>query len=305
MIINIFGEIWSGGEISSKTLAEVLQTKTDEPLTLVINSPGGDVFEGLAMFGLLKKHKGEITAELYGLCASAASIVAMAAKTRKIHESAMMLIHNASRSSEGNAADFEKAAEELAKVDSQLVAIYSQVTGKPAEEIEALMKENRLISSSEAIELKLVTEVIKSDASNRYRQTLKNQTDMNKITNQTPEELLAMITELQAQIAELQQKNDELQQKVDELTAKIEESATQEAEALIEEGAIRAELKAYAVNQLITNRKEFEKLIQANRKTPLSAMVRKPAISADELKAEWKAGKISTQEYLKIKNLIK
>ena len=78
-IYDVIGEDWwTGGGFTAKRMSAALRSLGKGPVTVAINSPGGDMFEGIAMYSMLREHPGEVTIKVMGLAASAASIIAMA-----------------------------------------------------------------------------------------------------------------------------------------------------------------------------------------------------------------------------------
>lgn len=155
--LTLYGELsdttWWGDEVTPAAFAADLQAiGEDTPLTVYINSPGGDVFAGITLYNLLKRHKGSVTTHIDGLAASAASIVAMAGDKIVMPEAALMMIHRAWTVEAGNAAALRAMAEELERVDGQLAGIYGARTGKPAEEALALMEAETWMTGQEALE---------------------------------------------------------------------------------------------------------------------------------------------------------
>ncbi|KZR60513.1 head maturation protease, ClpP-related [Pseudobacillus badius] len=95
-----------------------------DELNLYINSPGGSVFQGNAIYSILKRHKAKVNVHVDGLAASIASVIAMSGDTIFMPANAMMMIHNPWTVSIGNAADFRKAADDLDKMRESLISAY-------------------------------------------------------------------------------------------------------------------------------------------------------------------------------------
>ena len=104
----------------------------DGDLEVHINSPGGDVFEGVAIYNALAQRHGKVTTVIDGIAASAASFIAMAGTQRVICPGAMMMIHDASGLCMGNAADMISMADLLSKVSDNIACIYARHSGQPA-----------------------------------------------------------------------------------------------------------------------------------------------------------------------------
>lgn len=122
----------------------------DQPAHIRINSPGGDVFEGMAIRNALTSHKPGITVTVDGIAASAASFIAMAAPVVRMHGLSMFMIHRASVMAWGHDEDLMSAVDLLRKVDSMMVADYAAKTGMPEEEIRAAMNAETYYTAQEA-----------------------------------------------------------------------------------------------------------------------------------------------------------
>lgn len=132
--VDIYDEIggsWLfGGVSASDFVAELAQINGD--IEVHINSPGGDVFDGLAIYNSLAQRPGNVVTVVDGLAASAASFIAQAGKVRTIAPGAMMMIHDASGACYGNASDMRELADLLDKVSDNLADIYADRTGRSA-----------------------------------------------------------------------------------------------------------------------------------------------------------------------------
>lgn len=150
--------------ISSKDFATQLATITTPKILLRISSPGGDAFDGLAIYNSLLAHPADISTVVDGLAASAASFIALAGDTISMHESAMMMVHRAWGIAIGNQADMADMANTLQKIDGQLAGIYAKQTGKPVDEMLALMtgeSDGTWLTADEAAALGMIDAVIK------------------------------------------------------------------------------------------------------------------------------------------------
>lgn len=152
----LYGEIsdtsWFGDEVTPAQFQKDLSAMGDiKSLDVFINSPGGDVFAGITIYNMLKRHPAEITVHVDGLAASAASIVAMVGDRIVMPKSATMMIHNAWSFAYGNKTDMREMADELERLDKQLTDIYAERTGKDAETITAWMDSERWMSGDEAL----------------------------------------------------------------------------------------------------------------------------------------------------------
>lgn len=153
-IYDVIGEDrWTGGGFTDKQMAAALRGIGDRDVTVDINSPGGDMFEGIAIYNMLAQHKGRVTVNVMGLAASAASIIAMAGDTINMSAGSFMMIHNAWGVVVGNKADMRASADVFDGFDGGLADIYEARTGLNRSEIVKLMDAESFFSVSEAINL--------------------------------------------------------------------------------------------------------------------------------------------------------
>lgn len=153
-IYDVIGEDrWTGGGFTDKQMAAALRGIGDRDVTVDINSPGGDMFEGIAIYNMLAQHKGRVTVNVMGLAASAASIIAMAGDTINMSAGSFMMIHNAWGVVVGNKADMRASADVFDSFDGGLADIYEARTGLNRSEIVKLMDAESFFSVSEAINL--------------------------------------------------------------------------------------------------------------------------------------------------------
>lgn len=156
--IMLYDEIGLWG-ITARDFTIALQNIGDGPLTVRINSPGGEVFDGLAIYNALRQHRGEVTAVVDGLAASAASFIALAAARVEMAENAFVMIHNSQGLAYGDRHTLASLGAIMAKLDGQLAGIYASKTGGTAEEMAALMDAETWFTSAEAVEAKLVDSI--------------------------------------------------------------------------------------------------------------------------------------------------
>jgi ATP-dependent Clp protease protease subunit len=164
--IVIYDEIgksfWNEEAVSAKSFLDDLNALGDvDTITLRINSPGGDIFDGVAIHNAIKNHKAKVTAHVDGIAASAASYIAMAADRIVMPANAFMLIHGASGFVFGNADDMRETAADLDRVDKSITATYVARSKSTTAKIKAIMKEDRLMDAAEAKDLGLADEVTK------------------------------------------------------------------------------------------------------------------------------------------------
>lgn len=160
----LYGDIssssWFGDEVTPKQFKADLDALGDvSELDIYINSGGGDVFAGFAIYNMLKRHAAKKTVYVDGLAASIASVIAMAGDKIIMPENAMMMIHNAWAVVKGNKAKLRKIADEMDKIDGSLAGIYAARTGKTEVEIVSLLDAETWFTAQEAVDAGLADEL--------------------------------------------------------------------------------------------------------------------------------------------------
>jgi ATP-dependent Clp protease protease subunit len=154
--ISIYGEIgeniWGEAKSASEFKKELDNLGEVEELNVRINSPGGSIFDGLAIYNILKRHKSEKTVYIDGLAASAASFIAMAGDKVVMPKNSYIMIHNAWSFAMGNKDDLRKMADTLEQMDGTIIDIYHEKTKKDKGYIKKAMQEETWMNGSEAIE---------------------------------------------------------------------------------------------------------------------------------------------------------
>ena len=157
--ILIFDEIGLWG-ITAKDFATALKAiPEDHAITVRINSPGGSVFDGYAIFNALKARASQITTKVEGLAASMASVIALAGSKVTAAANSIVMIHNPWSGVAGDSDDLRKMADLLDKLSSQLVGIYAAKTGLPEADVRAAMDAETWFTAAEAKEWGLVDEI--------------------------------------------------------------------------------------------------------------------------------------------------
>jgi ATP-dependent protease ClpP protease subunit len=150
LIYSDIGESFFGDSVSAVMVKDQLKDMTGD-ISVRVNSPGGDVFDGFAIFNLLDQHDGKVTIHIDGLAASAASVVAMAGDEIVIADNALMMIHDPWTMSVGNAADMRGTADLLDKIRDSIVTTYMTKTNLPIEEVTAMMGAETWFSAAESV----------------------------------------------------------------------------------------------------------------------------------------------------------
>ena len=169
--INIYGDItswpWSESDVSSYNLSKQLaEMENVSQINVYINSYGGEVAEGLAIYNALKRHKAKVTTYCDGFAASIASVIFMAGDERIMNEASLLMIHNAWTSASGNAAALRKQADDLEKISQASVEAYKATSSLSEEEIKELMDNESWILPSEAVEYGFATSIETNEVNN-------------------------------------------------------------------------------------------------------------------------------------------
>lgn len=160
--IDLYDEIgWFG--VTAKDFREKLKASGGD-VTLRINSPGGDVFDGIAIYNDLVSYPGKVRVEITGVAASAASIVAMAGNEIVISENAFIMIHNAWVMAMGNRHDLEETAAILEKVDNAMARTYAARTKTGIRSVQQMMDAETWMGGKEAVEKGFATSLISAGA---------------------------------------------------------------------------------------------------------------------------------------------
>jgi ATP-dependent Clp protease, protease subunit len=151
-IYDVIGPSWAG-MIDAKSVSEAIRDAGDvSKIDVHINSPGGDVWEGLAIHNLLKDHEAKVNVKVDGVAASSASVIAMAGDTITIPKNALLMIHNPWSFAMGYESDLRKQADVLAKHKTAIIETYLTKTKKSADEVSKLMDEETWFTGAEAVD---------------------------------------------------------------------------------------------------------------------------------------------------------
>lgn len=135
-----------------------------DSVTVRLNSPGGDVFDGTAIYNALKSHKGAVTTRIEGLAASMASVIAMAGGKVQAYDNAMLMIHNAWVYSAGNQYDLREIADILEKIDGNILNAYYEKSKVGKRELTDMMKAETWFTAKEAKEKGFIDTIVNGKA---------------------------------------------------------------------------------------------------------------------------------------------
>tara|TARA_R110002012_G_scaffold150515_1_gene309866 strand:+ start:1013 stop:2047 length:1035 start_codon:yes stop_codon:yes gene_type:complete len=179
--IYIFDEIGTYGVTAQDFISEIKGLK-DMPINLRINSLGGDVFDGMAMYNVIKRREYKTTVYIEGIAASIATIIALGADEVVMAENSLFMIHNAWGGASGEAKDMRKTAETLEKITSELTDIYVKKTGLSYDAVAQMMDEETWLNAEEAYKLRFIDTISDSiKVAAKY--------DVSKFKNITQEEI--------------------------------------------------------------------------------------------------------------------
>ncbi|WP_219209210.1 head maturation protease, ClpP-related [Variovorax boronicumulans] len=151
-IYDSIGESWDGQGFTSKRMSAALRSIGARDVVVNVNSPGGDFFEGVAIYNMLREHKAKVTIRVMGLAASAASVIAMAGDEILMGDGAFLMVHNAWAVAIGNRHDMADAAARLEPFDAAMAQVYASRSGLSVAEAAALMDKETWINSTQAVE---------------------------------------------------------------------------------------------------------------------------------------------------------
>jgi ATP-dependent Clp protease protease subunit len=164
LVYEAIGDGWYGG-LSAKRFANDLKALGElDQIDVRINSPGGVVWDGQAIYNTLKSHKATVNVYIDGIAASMASVIAMAGDTITMPENAMMMIHNPLACVCGEAGEMRKMADRLDKTRDTLIAVYEARTGLNRDEISQMMDAETWMTGKEAADLGFADKVDKAVA---------------------------------------------------------------------------------------------------------------------------------------------
>lgn len=321
--IYIYGAISSEGNGTGAHQFVQLFNEIEAPMIEIhINSPGGDVFDGFAIFSTIVKSDKTINTYIDGIAASIASVIALAGIKVYMARNASYMIHNVTGFTWGTAKEHRKTAELLEKLEGQIIDVYQQKTGLPVEDLKKMMDEETWFNGQEAkargfvdevtSEIKLTipepVENIKQFNFKHYEKYLQTFNIKNiKTDNQTDEgekmeeilkllgvkdqaTALAKISELQA----LLNINHELTAKLQAAQGKIDEFTVKEIDNVIETAIKECKLlpaqKEWAKNLAIKNREAFDQYLEQAKKMNITQI---------ENIGDTKPGEITFEELLK------
>lgn len=163
-IFSVIGEDFFGEGTTSSQIASFLSEIGPGDITVNIDSPGGDMFAGLAIYNQLLAHNGKVTVNVIGRAASAASVIAMAGDQINMHPSAFIMIHNCHLVVGGNSKELAEVSEMMKPFDSAMADIYVARTGLSKDVIVEMMDNETWMNAEEAVKLRFADSIVTPDA---------------------------------------------------------------------------------------------------------------------------------------------
>lgn len=161
--LNIYGDVtaypWNESDVSSYDLSKQLEGLDVDRINVGINSYGGDISEGLAIYNALKRHKARVVTRCDGFACSIASVIFMAGDERIMADPSLLMIHNGWTCAAGNASELRKAADDIEKMTDASLSIYASVTGLGEDEIQAMLDAETWLDPAEAVEKGFATSI--------------------------------------------------------------------------------------------------------------------------------------------------
>ncbi|MAM40660.1 MAG: peptidase [Erythrobacter sp.] len=164
MFDSIGEDYWTGGGVTAKKVQSQLRAIGDRDVEVHINSYGGDMFEGIAVYNVLREHPQNITVKVMGMAASAASIIAMAGDTIEIGAASFLMIHNCWVIAMGNRHDMAETAAWLEPFDGAMADVYAARSGGERDQIVGWMNAETFMSGSTAVERGFADALLPADA---------------------------------------------------------------------------------------------------------------------------------------------
>jgi ATP-dependent protease ClpP protease subunit len=161
-----------GYDVTSNDISAFLKEANGEEVTLFIHSPGGYVYDAIAIFNLIKNYSGKVEVRILSLAASAASYICMAADKISIHPNSIFMIHNAWLLSIGDHNQLREDADYIEKISSLLITEYSKKSGKSVDQIRQLMNDETFLFGEEIISEGFADELIQDDNNSGKEESL-------------------------------------------------------------------------------------------------------------------------------------
>lgn len=330
--ILLYGDVGDGEKVeSSRVVSELLAVSTTyQHIAVRINSRGGDVFEGMAIYNALKQTEGDVTIYVDGLAASIAAVIALCGKPLYMSPYAKLMLHNVSGGTYGNAEELRQVASQMEALQGNLAEMIAQRCGMTADEVKARYMDgsDHWIDAEDAVEMGLADGLFDMEAAGTAPQTTEEIYNYfnNRLYEPNKDKDMALIDDIQAipsfkdtrdssavvaHIRELENKAvkaEALEQANAQYKAQLAELKKKETEAVVDkaiaDGKITKEQKAVFMSLMASDREHTEELLKSMPATQKRAADVFQDKSGDLTGKSWdeldKAGKLGE---LKAKNM--
>lgn len=193
MQLKIYDYVGKAEAINTNYIEEQLKEAKDKPLDIHINSYGGEVFEGFAIYNMLKQYKGVKTVYVDGIAASIASVIAMAGDRVVMSEASMFMIHNASGGAMGTYKELQEVAEALLKINGVIQDIYLNRVNIDKDKLIELMDNESYLTAKESLEYGFCDEIQEDEQSQAKEENIENKaTTINLLMNQLDQRIATL-----------------------------------------------------------------------------------------------------------------
>lgn len=227
--LNIFGDItswpWMDSDVSAIGIIDELKDIQSDHIDVMINSYGGEVSEGLAIYNALKNHKASVTTYCEGFACSIASVIFMAGDERIMEPASLLMIHNPWMYTQGNADQLRKDAEDLDKIAGASKAAYLSGANVGEEALDELLANETYLSPQEALDMGFCTQIAESEESAVSQSAMRGIMErLAKQENPKEHELSNFIEESKTQWKSINEELQQVRKDLEAQTKAVEES---------------------------------------------------------------------------------
>lgn len=162
-VLKIYDYVGSWENVNTETIESQLLEANGKPLDIYINSYGGEVFEGFAIYNMLKRYEGFKTVYVDGIAASIASVIALSGNKIIMNKLSMFMIHNASSWAYGNADEIQKTVDALKSISALIRDLYVEKTSLTAEQVQEYMDAEKFFTAKECLECGFCDEISETE----------------------------------------------------------------------------------------------------------------------------------------------
>lgn len=152
-VLDVIGyDWWTGEGVTAKRISAALRQIGDKPVTVLINSPGGDFFEGVSIYNMLRAHPSKVTVQIIGIAASAASVIAMAGDEIQIAKLGFMMIHNTQWVASGDRHVMYETGDIMKVFDETCAEMYADRSGQSVADVQTMLDDETWLGGQGAID---------------------------------------------------------------------------------------------------------------------------------------------------------